>query len=128
MIYQIDSSRKMEELERRLQESAVRHQFGVLAIHDLRETMKKKGVDLAMECRVYEVCNALQAKRALEADPRISTTLPCRISIYGGGGRLTIATIRPTELMKGFSAPAIADVAREVEAAMIQMILETAGE
>lgn len=127
MLYQIDSTRPLQELEQRLQESAARHQFGVLAIHDLRETMKKKGLDLAMECRIYEVCNPFQAKKALEADPAISTALPCRISIYGSGDRYTLATIRPTELMKGFSNPGIAAVAREVEAVMIEMIEETAG-
>jgi uncharacterized protein (DUF302 family) len=78
MLYQIKSNKSMDEIERGLQESAARHQFGVIAVHDLRETLKKKGVDLAMECRIYEVCNPHQAKKVLDADGAISTALPCR--------------------------------------------------
>ena len=82
MLYQIKSSKSLNEIERGLRESAVRHQFGVIAVHDLQETLKKKGVDLTMECRIYEVCNPVQAKKVLDADGAISTALPCRIP-YG---------------------------------------------
>ena len=72
MLYQIKSSKSMDEIERGLQESAARHQFGVIAVHDVRETLAKKGVDLAMECRIYEVCNPHQAKKVLDADGALS--------------------------------------------------------
>ena len=35
MLFQIESKRSMDEIERGLQESAARHQFGVIAVHDL---------------------------------------------------------------------------------------------
>lgn len=57
MVYRINSTKSLYEIERGLHESAARHQFGVIAIHDLRETLRKKGVELAMDCRIYEVCN-----------------------------------------------------------------------
>jgi uncharacterized protein (DUF302 family) len=128
MVYQIGSSKPLEEIERGLQESAARHRFGVLAIHDLQETMMKKGVDLAMECRIYEVCNPLQAKKVLEADGAISTALPCRISVYGSKGNYTLATMLPTEMMKVFGKPEIEAVAREVEEVIVQMMREAAGD
>jgi len=127
MPYQIKSSKSMDEIERGLQESAARHQFGVIAVHDLRETLKKKGVDLAMECRIYEVCNPRQAKRVLEADGAISTSLPCRISVYGSPKEYTLATMRPTEMMKAFANPEIEPVAREVERVILQMMRDAAG-
>ena len=127
MLVQIQSSKSLEEIERGLQESAARHQFGVIAIHDLQETLKKKGVDLAMECRIYEVCNPVQAKKVLDADGAISTALPCRISVYGGSGKgYTLATMRPTEMMKAFGNPAIEPVAREVEEVILQMMQDAA--
>jgi len=126
MQYQIKSSKSMDEIERGLQESAARHQFGVIAVHDLRETLKKKGVDLAMECRIYEVCNPRQAKRVLEADGAISTSLPCRISVYGSPKEYTLATMRPTEMMKAFANPEIEPVAREVERVILQMMRDAA--
>ena len=93
MLYQINSSKSLDEIERGLQESAARHQFGVIAVHDLRDTMKKKGVDLDIECRIYEVCNPLQAKRVLETDGAISTALGCRISVFGSQGHYTLANL-----------------------------------
>lgn len=127
MLYKITSTKPLDEIERGLQESAVRHQFGVIAVHDLQETMKKKGVDLAMECRIYEVCNPHQAKKVLEMDGAISTALPCRISLYGSRGHYTLATMRPTEMMKGFNNPEIEPVARQVEDVIIEMMQDAAG-
>jgi len=75
MLFQIESNKSLDENERGLQESAARHQFGVIAVHDLQETLKKKGVNLAMECRIYEVCNPRQAQKVLDADGAISTAV-----------------------------------------------------
>jgi uncharacterized protein (DUF302 family) len=127
MLFRITSSKSLDEIERGLQESAARHQFGVIAIHDLKETLKKKGVDLAMECRIYEVCNPVQAKKVLDADGAISTALPCRISVYGSAKGYTLATMRPTEMMKAFANPEIEPVAREVEEVILQMMQDAAG-
>lgn len=127
MLYQIKTGRSVEEVERGLQDSAARHRFGVIAIHDLRETMKKKGVELAMECRIYEVCNPIQAKRVLEADGAISTALPCRISLYGNPGSYTLATMLPTEMMENFHTPGIGAVAKEVEDVIVEMMRDAAG-
>jgi uncharacterized protein (DUF302 family) len=126
VLYQIKSSKPLDEIERGLQESAARHKFGVIAIHDLKDTLKKKGVDLAMECRIYEVCNPVQAKKVLDADGAISTALPCRISVYGSPKAYTLATMRPTEMMKAFANPEIEPVAREVEEVILQMMQDAA--
>jgi uncharacterized protein (DUF302 family) len=128
MIYQHPSRRPLDEIEQGLNESAARNKFGVIAVHDLQETMKKKGVDLEMQCRIYEVCNPHQAKRVLESDGAISTALPCRISVYGSEGNYTLATMLPTEMMKAFDKPEIAPVAKEVEDVIIRMIKDAAGE
>jgi uncharacterized protein (DUF302 family) len=127
MLYQTHTKRSLAEIERELQESAARNKFGVLAVHDLKETMKKKDVDLAMDCRVFEVCNPHQAKRVLESDGAISTALPCRISVYGTEGNYTLATMLPTEMLKGFNKPEIEPVAREVEDVIKRMMDDAAG-
>lgn len=127
MLYQLQSGKPVDEIERGLQDSAARNQFGIIAVHDLRETMKKKNVELAMECRIYEVCNPQQAKRALEADGAISTALPCRISLYGSPGHYTLATMLPTEMLKSFNRPEITPIAEEVERVIVQMMRDAAG-
>ena len=126
MIYQIEANANLDEIEARLRESAVKHHFGVIAVHDLNATLKAKGVDLNMECRIYEVCNPQQAKKVLEADGAISTALPCRISVYGAPGHYRLATMLPTEMMKGFNNGSIEPIAREVEGVIVQMMKDAA--
>ncbi len=128
MIFKVRSTRTIDEVERALAESAARHRFGIVASHDLKDMLAKKGVDLAMECRVYEVCNPLQAKAVLEADGAVSTALPCRISVYGAPGEYMIATMLPTEMMKAFESPGILPVAEQVEDVITQMVKDAAGE
>jgi uncharacterized protein (DUF302 family) len=126
MLFTIHSEKSLPAIERGLQEAAVRHKFGILAIHDLRETMNKKGVSFANDCRIYEVCNPAQAKKVLEANGAVSTALPCRISVYETTEGYTLATLLPTALMRMFDSPALESVAQEVEAVIKAMMQEAA--
>jgi uncharacterized protein (DUF302 family) len=128
MIHTVYSKRSLDEIEQGLQESATRHKFGILAVHNLRETMRKKGVEFNSDCRIYEVCNPVQAKKVLEANGAVSTVLPCRISVYGSPGGYTLATLLPTALMRVFDSPALGPVAEEVETVIRSMMQEAAGE
>lgn len=116
----------MAEIELALRDSAARHKFGVIHVHDLQKTMKEKGVDFDRECAVFEVCNPQQAKRALEANPAISTVLPCRISVYQRGEERVIATFLPTAMMEMFVSAGLRPVAEEVESVVKAMIDEAA--
>ena len=122
MLYEQHSTRTLEEIDQRLRDSAAEHRFGVIAVLDLQETMKKKGVDFDRRCTIYEVCNPHQAKRVLEANGAVSTALPCRISVYQSGDGFNIATILPTAMMQMFGDPALDPVAVEVEQVMVAMI------
>lgn len=126
MIFELSSSKTLDQIGQGLQESAARHKFGVIAVHDLKETMKKKGVDFAGECMIYEVCNPHQAKKVLEANGAVSTALPCRISVYRSGDVHKLATILPTVMMKMFGSPELEPVAREVEEVVTAMMRESA--
>lgn len=123
----MESRKTPEEIDEGLKEAAVRHQFGILGVHNLRETMKKKGVEFEGECLIYEVCNPWQAKKALEANPAISTVLPCRISVYRAGETCRLATLLPTTMMGLFGTAELAEVAREVEEVIKAMMREAAG-
>lgn len=127
MLFEVPSSKPIEQIEQGLHEAAARHGFGVIAVHDLQATMRKKGVEFDRACRIYEVCNPVQAKRVLEANGAVSTALPCRISVYGdGSGGYRIATIKPTAMMQMFGSPELEGVAREVEDVVVKMMNESA--
>ena len=126
MLYKVESKKSLPEVARDLEAAVQKHKFGVLAVHDLKAKLKEKGVDLNQDCLIYEVCNPVQAKKVLDADPEISTALPCRISIYRKGSDVTLATIRPTALLEMFPTPELKIVAQEVEAAMLKIMDEAA--
>jgi uncharacterized protein (DUF302 family) len=117
----------MDEIQAELEASAARNQFGVIAVHDLKQIMKNKNVDLDMECRVFEVCNPHQAKQVLETDGVLSAALPCRIAVYGRPGAYELVTMLPTEMLAGFNRPEVAGIAREVEDVMVTMMKDPAG-
>ena len=126
MLFEIDSKKTLEEIDRGLRDAAARHKFGVITVHNLRETMQKKGVEYAGECMIYEICNPHQAKKALEANGAVSSALPCRISVYQSGAGYRISTILPTAMMRMLGTPALDAVAREVEGDIKGMMTESA--
>ncbi len=127
MVLKMTSKRSLAEIDTALQAGAARRAFGVLGVHDLREAMRKKGVEFEPVCLIYEVCNPHQAKTVLEANGAVSTALPCRISVYGKEGAYTIATIRPTALMSIFGEPGLEAAANEVERVVKGIMEDAAG-
>ncbi|MBS1805529.1 MAG: DUF302 domain-containing protein [Acidobacteria bacterium] len=126
MLYSKHSSRTSEEVERRLREAAGRHKFGILHIHDLKQTLRSKGIELGSECKVYDVCNPQAAFNALTAEMKVSTVLPCRISIFGHDGGCTIATVKPTDLLKATGLVGVEKAAAEIEGEVLAIIDEAA--
>jgi len=126
MLYEIRTKKNLREVATALEAAAQKYKFGVLAVHDLKARMKEKGVEFERDCLIYEVCNPHQAKKVLEANPEISTALPCRISIYAKDGSLALATLRPTALIGVFATPALKVVAQEVEDVILKMMEEAA--
>ncbi len=99
-----------------LKQSVASHGFGVLAVHDLGDTLRNKGIEFQENCRVFEVCNPHQAARVLNADMALNMALPCRISVYTEAGQTRIGMIRPEDMLSALSrVPELMDIARQVE-------------
>ena len=126
MLHVLESRKSLDRVAKDLEEAVVRHKFGVMGVHDLKAKMAEKGVEFARECRIFEVCNPLQAKKVLEANLEISTALPCRISVYEEAGVTKLATIRPTAMIALFGTPGLQGVAKEVEATLEAIMGEAA--
>ena len=101
--------------------------FGLLGSHDLGATLRGKGLAMAEDCRIFEVCQPQQAARVLESDMRLNMALPCRISVYTEAGQTRIGMLSPAALLGGLSNdPALAAVAAEVEQSL-RAIIHTAA-
>lgn len=127
MLIQQSTDKTVKETAAALQVAVAVNKFGVMQVHDLKDTLWKKGVELDHECLIFEVCQPQQAKKVLDENMSISTALPCRISVYEEEGRTVMATLKPTTLLGMFNTPRLNDVAREVEATLIKIMTEAAA-
>lgn len=127
MLVKLSTNKTVSEAAAALQAAVQANHFGVMQVHNLQETMMKKGVDFERECLIFEVCQPQQAKKVLEQNMSVSTALPCRISIYEEGGKTILATLKPTMLLAMFNLPQLKDVAQEVEDTIVKIMKEAAS-
>jgi len=126
MLVKVTTNKSVSETTAALLVAVQANHFGVMQVHDLKETMNKKGVDFARECLIFEVCQPQQAKKVLEQDMSVSTALPCRISLYVEGDKTILAALKPTTLLGMFGTPQLKEVAQQVEDTLVKIMNEAA--
>lgn len=127
MLIKLPTDKTVTEAAAALQAAVQANHFGVMQVHNLKETMTKKGVQFAHECLIFEVCQPQQAKKVLDENMSVSTALPCRISIYEEGGKIVLAALKPTTLLAMFNTPQLKAVAQEVEDTIVKIMKEAAS-
>lgn len=100
--------------------------FGILTEIDVAETLKKKlNVDFR-KYRILGACNPPLAYRALQAEDKIGTMLPCNVIVQEhGDGQVEVSAVDPVESMRAIDNPglrAIADQVREKLQGVIQRL------
>jgi uncharacterized protein (DUF302 family) len=125
MYYIVDSNKSFEQAVIDLEAAVKRNEFGVLHVHDLGNTLRGKGITFTEQCKVFEVCNPVQAGKVLSTDMRLNMALPCRISVYTEQGKTRIGMIKPVPMLAALSQDAsLVKVAQEVEAKTRKMMDE----
>ena len=88
--------------------------FRVLYIHDVKETLGKKGFEIE-PLKIIEICNAKNAYNAIKNDIRLALCLPCKINIYVNGGKTFISGMRLVMIKMAFPDLNIDDLVKEVD-------------
>ena len=127
MLFKLSTDKTISVAAAALQAAVQANHFGVMQVHNLKETMATKGVEFAHECLIFEVCQPQQAKKVLDQNMSVSTALPCRISIFEEGGKTILATLKPTTLLAMFNEPQLKGVAQEVEDTIVKIMQEAAS-
>jgi len=127
MLIKFSTNKTVSETATALQAAVPVNQFSVMQVHNLKETMTKKGVEFTRECLIVEICQPQQAKKVLEQNMSVSTALPCRISIYEEDGKTILATLKPTSLLAMFNTPQLVGAAQEVEDAIVKIMKEASN-
>jgi uncharacterized protein (DUF302 family) len=123
----VKSGKSIGDVRQKFEDAAAERKFGVQAIHNVTATLRSKGLAFDRKLYVYEVCNPVAAKKVLDTNIKIATALPCRVSIYIDGKDVVLDTLKPTMLLQMFNEPSLLPIAREVEAAIGEIMREAAG-
>ncbi|MER9436511.1 DUF302 domain-containing protein [Mesorhizobium sp. M0618] len=99
--------------------------FGVLTSIDVQQTMKAK---LGAEFRPYVIlgaCNPHFAWRALQAEDKIGTMLPCNVIFTEvGPGKVEVAAVDPVASMGAIGNRELAQVANDVRRLLEETVRE----
>lgn len=97
--------------------------FGILTEIDVRETMKKK---LDVDFKKYKIlgaCNPLFAYKALQAEDKIGTMLPCNvIVIEQDKNKVEVAAVDPVASMQAIQNQELGKIAAEVRSKLQRVI------
>jgi len=104
-----------EETVQRVVEALKKEGFGVLTEIDVKTTLKKKlDVDFR-DYRILGACNPPYAYKALAAEDKIGTMLPCNVVVQdAGGGKVEVSAVDPVASMQAVDNPGLGEIAGEV--------------
>lgn len=104
-----------EEVIRQTGDALAEEGFGVLTEIDVAATMKKK---LDVDFRNYRIlgaCNPPYAHKALLAEDKIGTMLPCNVIVQERSpGNIEVAAVDPLQSMSAVENPGLEPIAREI--------------
>jgi len=97
--------------------------FGILTEIDVTATLKKKlNVDFH-KYRILGACNPPFAYRALQAEPKIGTMLPCNVIVQElDSGEIEVAAVDPLSSMQAIQNKALQPIAEEIQAKLKKVI------
>jgi uncharacterized protein (DUF302 family) len=97
--------------------------FGVLTSIDVAATLKEKlNVDFR-NYRILGACNPPFAYKALQAEDKIGTMLPCNVIVQEkADGSIEVAAINPKTSMQAVGNPALESVAEEIQSRLHRVV------
>ena len=98
--------------------------FGVLTTIDVSATLKKK-IDVDFQrYTILGACNPGFAYKALQAEDKIGTMLPCNVVVQEmADGKVEVAAVDPMASMMALQNEALGGIAAEVQA-MLKKVIE----
>ena len=97
-------------------------EFGVLTEIDVKKTLKEK---IDVEFRPYRIlgaCSPPFAHRALAAEDKIGTLLPCNVIVQELPDGIEVAAVDPKASMMGVDNPALDEIAEEIQKRLRRVI------
>tara|TARA_R100000789_G_scaffold100530_1_gene111281 strand:+ start:596 stop:1087 length:492 start_codon:yes stop_codon:yes gene_type:complete len=112
-----------EEVIDRVTQELKEEGFGILTEIDIKETLKKKlDVDFK-KYRILGACNPPYAHRALLAEDKIGTMLPCNVIVQEiEAGVIEVAAVNPMASMQAVENEKLNEIANEISSKLDNVI------
>lgn len=127
--YKRVGSRDFAETVGAVERSIRAHGFAVSHVHDIQATLASKGFDID-PLRIYEI----DGRRPLLGDgmtepghaghDKLEKLMPCRVNVFVEEGDVVVAAVRPTVMCRVFPESGLDEVARAVEAIVVELVDE----
>ena len=121
MQYIETTNKSVQEVIDCLKEVTAKYKYGIQHIHNVKETLNSKGIDLGNECQIVDICNPIVAEKFLSEDMSLSIIMPCKIAVYTQDGETMIAMNSLVQLVDDIN-PDLIDFAQEVQLQLLQII------
>lgn len=112
-----------EEAIEKVQNDLKTEGFGIITQIDIKETLKNK---INADFRKYKIlgaCNPNFAHRALQAEDKIGTMLPCNVVVQENlQGKTEVSAINPLVSMQSVNNPNLNDLANEVSSILKKIV------
>jgi len=107
----------------RVEEELKKEGFGILTEIDVRQTLKKKlNVDFR-NYRILGACNPSFAYKALLAEEKIGTMLPCNVVVLETiDGDVEVSAVDPVASMQAIQNEGLGDIANQVREKLKRVI------
>ena len=120
----MESDKPFDTVVANIEENVPKHQFRVLAVHDVQATLEEKGLDLE-PLKIIEVCNAKFAHQALHREGDVALFMPCRYAVYERAGKTTVKLARPSVISAMLPEAELENLAGEVEETLKKIMRES---
>jgi len=121
MGYTVESDKTFDAISTALEKISPEHGFNVLAVHNVKETLAGKGFEIA-PLKIYEVCNAGFAYKALGNDINVAMFMPCKIIIRPEGDKTRLTLVRPSMIAEMLPEAGLNDLTTDVEKQLIGIL------
>ena len=122
--YTLESKKPFEKVVAEIEENTPKHQFRVLAVHDVQATLAEKGLQRG-PLKIIEICNAKFAHQALQKDSEVALFMPCRYAVYTEGGKTIVKLGRPSIIADIMPKAGLESLATDVETTLKQIMQES---
>jgi uncharacterized protein (DUF302 family) len=123
MGYTVSSGKSFQDISAALEKVVPEKNFRVLAVHDVKATLEEKGFQIK-PLRIFEVCNAGFAYKAIKSDIGVAMFMPCKIVVREAEGQTVMTLVRPSMISQMLPESGLEELAGEVEKQLMEIIDE----